>query len=111
MPYTGPRLTFRMILRVCPSMTQGQALFYKLDDGVEASFIVDGEILVRSGYKTVLGENGESGNAVAVMRLKDPRVGVDVEAYIGNEFSIIRDKGPRPWPDWLMTTLWRWQYT
>ena len=111
MPYTGLRLTFRMILRVCPSMTQGQALFYKLDDGVEASFIADDEILVRSSDKTVLGVNGESGNVVAVIRVKDPRVGVDVEAYIRNDFSIIRDKGPRPWPDWLATTRWRRQYT
>ena len=34
-------------------------MFYKLDDGVEASFIVDDEILVRSSDKTVLGVNGE----------------------------------------------------
>lgn len=69
-------------------MTQGQALFYKLDDGVEASFIVDDEILVRSSDKTVLGVIRESGNVVAVIRVKDSRVGVDVEAYLGNEFSI-----------------------
>ena len=78
---------------------------------VEASFIVDDEILVRSSDKTVLGVIRESGNVVAVIRVKDSRVGVDVEAYLGNEISIIRDKGPRPWPDWLVTTRWRWKYT